>query len=566
MRRRGSRAIACAGLLLAATSARAGSAVRYALVIGNDQADPQIAQMEPLRHAEQEARQLADNLVRFANFDPSRIETVVGKSRSEVLAAAARLAARHRADRQELGKLPTLFAFFFSGHGLSGKLLTRSGAVTGDDLAGVVRDMDASLTVGLFDACYAGSLDFVALHAKGVVVTPGFNPIIELPKEILDAEGTMWFASSKANEVSYEDERMGGLFMHYFTEAFTAAPADGVGIPLEAMWEYARRRTSEVAAEHGRIQTPEKIVRSLTARGPLYFSFPRERTASLVFDADVEGTFLIQYAQAGLAERVIKRSGAPLRVLAFDGEVVLSQLQGDGARATPSGRFLLGRGDDVVVRSDRAGVPIHSAGFAESPIRAKGELPGLALTRSRARTELALGAGYRYTAAPEGAPLAPSQWTAGGWMYRGRMSFGVQLLGGTSSHAFESWSYRLQQIGLLGSAGYGLELRGPRLDLEAEAGPSLLLLRYGSGAGRTAVGGWLGLGARLSVPIPRSNPWLLLHLRPMAGLTVSPGVAAGDGAAHFALAPALEVGLSVPLGWGAAGDRSEATGLLPGAP
>ena len=148
------------------------------------------------------------------------------------------------------------------------------------------------------------------------------------------------------------------------------------------MWEYARRRTAATAAEHGRVQTPEKIVRALTARGPLYFSFPRERTAALRFDADVEGTFLIQYSQAGLAEKVTKKRGQELEAAAFEGEVVLSRLSGGGSSAPPTARFHLGRGDRVLVHAHHAELPAYPTGFWQSPIRAKGDLTDLSLTRS----------------------------------------------------------------------------------------------------------------------------------------------------------------------------------------
>jgi len=540
----------CVPVLVVAAAARAGSSVRYALIVGNNRADPGVVQIEPLQHAEEEAIRLAEKLIQFANFDHTRVETVVGKGLTDVLAAAHRLADQHEADRAELGPLPTLFALFFTGHGLSGKLLTANGAVTGEDLAKVVRDMDASLTLGFFDACYSGALDFDALRAKGVVVTPGFNPVAVLPKEILDSEGTMWFVSSKENEISYEDERLGGLFMHFFSEAFTAAPLDDVGIPLEAMWEYARRRTAATAAEHGRVQTPEKIVRALTARGPLYFSFPRERTAALRFDADVEGTFLIQYSQAGLAEKVTKTRGQELEAAAFEGEVVLSRLSGGGSSAPPTARFHLGRGDRVLVHAHHAELPAYPTGFWQSPIRAKGDLTDLSLTRSGPRTEVALGAGYRFSLAPEAALNTPHQGVIEASWFRGPLSFGLQLAAGATEASYETWSYRMQEVGLQASAGYGLDLSSLRLDFETAAGPSFVALRYGNRVSRRAVAGWLGAGTRLSVPIPFGKPLILIHARALAGVKLSQGIVAGDTATHASFAPVLEAGVSLPIaGW-----------------
>lgn len=539
-----------AGLMVVAPSARAGSAVRYALVVGNNRADADLTRMEPLRHAEQEAAKLAKNLVRYANFDSARVETVLGGDRKDVLAAATRLAQRHAADKGELGSLPTLFAFFFTGHGLSGRLLTKGGALSTDDLSGIVKEMGANLTLGFFDACYAGGLDLVSLRAKGIVVTPGFNPVAQLPKEMLDSEGTMWFASSRATEVSYEDERLGGLFMHFFGEAFTSAPADGVGISLDAMWEYARRRTADYASQRGRTQTPEMFVRSLQARGPVYFSFPRPRTATLQFDAAVEGGFVVQYAQAGLVERVKKQAGVVLEVPAFEGEVALSRLLADGTSTAPTGRFTLRKGERVLVRAEGTDAPRHSAGFPDSAIRPKGDLAGYSFTRRTLGSEVALGGGVRFTPIGDGAMGVPLQVTAGLPVFRGPISLGLAVSIGQSERAFESWSYRLQEIGVHLSGGYGIDLKPVRLDLEAMGGPSFLAVRYGSGATRDTVAGWLGAGARVSVPVPFRGPFVFLHARAMAGLRLAEGIAGSDTAAHLAFAPTLEVGLSIPfLSW-----------------
>jgi hypothetical protein len=535
-----------AALALAPLAARAGSPVRYALVVGNNAADPRVVDIEPLAHAEREAREIADDLVRWANFDADRVETIVGGRRQDVLAAARRLAERHRRDRQELGDVPALFAFFFTGHGVSGRLVTADGALSGDDLATIVGQMDTTLTLGFFDACYAGSLATEALRGKGVNVTPGFNPVRELPKEILESEGTMWFVSSRENEVSYEDERMGGLFMHFLSEAFTRADTDGVGVSLETMWEYARRRTAEVASRKGRVQTPEKIVRSLKARGPLYFSFPHGRASTLRFEAAVEGTFLVQYVNAELTERVEKRAGAPLDIAAFEGEVVLRRVAG-GAPG-PFQRFTLGRGELVTVRDAGGREGGRQLGWSENRVRAKGELPGLELARAAAAPELVLGAGYRFGPVRDRALGAAHQLVVDGRVLRGRFSGGLTLGLGAARRSFPSWSYELQELGLQAALGYGLPLGRTRLDLEAAAGPTLALVRYGDGSRRTAWGAWAGGAARLTVPIPARRPRVLAWARGALGVAWAPGIAAGDRALRAAAAPQASLGIAVPFG------------------
>ena len=55
----------------------AKSNVRYALIIGNNQANPQLTQLKELRHAEREAAQIRANLIQYGNFDPKRTVLVV---------------------------------------------------------------------------------------------------------------------------------------------------------------------------------------------------------------------------------------------------------------------------------------------------------------------------------------------------------------------------------------------------------------------------------------------------------------------------------------------------------
>lgn len=521
----------------------AGSGSRYALVVGNNVGRSEL-DLEPLRFAEQEARNLTEHLVRYGNFDPERVELVVGKGRAEILQAAARLAERHRQDRAELGPLPTLFAIFFTGHGLSGKLLTANEPVRGEEMAALVQRMDATLTIGFFDACYSGSLDWAALKAKGAVSTPGFNLFSELPREVLDSEGTIWFVSSRAGEPSFEDEQLGGLFMHFFTEAFTAAPRDGVGATLEGMWEYAQRETAAWAMRHGRRQSPEKQVRNLKARGPVYFSFPRQRTAQLRFDRDVQGTFLLRYEQAGLVETIVKRAGEPLEVATYEGEALLSRADVAGA----SRQLSLAAGKVIHVQQIGAAPQVHALGFTDQPVRSKGALPSLELTEPVSRTAVEAGAGYRFALEPAGR-LATSPHNLAVWVALERGSFfaALDVSGGLRSGQFEAWSYSLRQLDVRALAGWGFDLGGPRLDVAAIAGPRFSWVRYGSGATRAPLGAWTGGGLRLCWPVPSGKPSVTFSATAAGGALWSQGIAIGATRTSAAPAGVLELALGVPL-------------------
>jgi hypothetical protein len=528
-------------------SASAGSTTRYALVVGNNYGNTTALELDNLQHAEREAGRLRDQLIRFGNFDPERVILVTGKGRTEILAAASRLARLHRQDREQLGELPSLFAFFFTGHGLSGQLLTADQSLQGQDLADIFGQMDATLTLGFFDACYAGSLDLVELKAKGVVSTPGFNPVAELPDELLNSEGTMWFASSRPNELSYEDEGLGGLFTHFFVEAFTHAPQGGVGITLDNMWEYARSRTLAHAAKYGRNQTPEKIVRNLKARGPLYFSYPRERSATLVFEEQVAGTFLLRYDYGALVEKVVKAKGRPKEVAVYEGKLTLSRVDPDAAGSHPSRHLKLGRGEEVRIRSQGTAAGMHGPGYDESPIHSKGHLPGLELTQRAASPALVAGASYRFSLVPQRVLGVPHSFAGGAWFAHGPLCAAVEVSYGVDSGSYQTWSYDLAEVGLHLRAGYGFDLGGPRLDLLAIFGMSFFDLTYKSGAARQPLGGWLGGGVRFLLPLPLRNPWVILAAQAGIGARISEGIAKDDRETYWSPEPVFTVGLSVPI-------------------
>lgn len=531
-------------VLLASPAFAAGPLLRYALVVGNNHGHSPDGPLPPLRHAEREAEELRETLVRFGNFDREGTIVVTGAGREEILRQARILAERHRKARRQLGEASSLFAFFFTGHGLSGKLLTADEPLDGADLVGLFREMDATLSVGLFDACFAGSLDLESLRAKGVIATPGFNPVAELPDELLNAEGSLWFVSSRPTEQSFEDSRLGGLFTHFFIESFTAVPPDTLGVSLDAMWEYTRSRTSAVAAKHGRMQTPVKIVRHLKAEGPVYFSFPRERTARLRFASDVEGTFLVQYQQGAMAERVVKRPGRPLDVALFSGNVRLSRVESE--TSAPTAEFQIADGQQVVIRTADVERARTAPGFRESPIQLKGELPGMTLGKQHG-SEWHLVAGYGAAPVSENLMSADRYGTLGVYVARGMLALGAEGSWGQRSREFEAWKYSGTELGVRLSAGLGMAFSRSRLDLEVLAGPTWLQTRYGTGEIRETLGAWAGAGLRFSTSVEIGAVTLSPFLRASAGMKWSRGIAASAVSPASAFQPAAQFGVALRL-------------------
>ncbi len=90
-------ALAC---LLSAAPPTFAMTLRYALIIGNDYSEE--SELPALRHAERDARRVADALRRYAGVTPERSVVLTGPTRASVAAAARHLAARRAEDAAQL--------------------------------------------------------------------------------------------------------------------------------------------------------------------------------------------------------------------------------------------------------------------------------------------------------------------------------------------------------------------------------------------------------------------------------------------------------------------------------
>ncbi len=534
-------------LILDSALGLAKSSARYALIIGNNKGYSNTLKLPTLKHAEHEAKNLSRVLISHGNFDSRRVILLTGVGRKDILRAVDRLAKIHRRDRKRLGDVSTLFAMFFTGHGLAGKLLTLDDPLDGRDLANIRRKINATLTVGFFDACYAGGLDFDTLTAKGAISTPGYNPVVEVPKEMLASKGLLWFVSSKPDELSYEDKKIGGLFTHYFIEAFNKAPHDEIGVSLENMWEFARSHTQKHAAHFGRMQTPEKVVQTLKSSGPLYFSYQQTRSAQLIFEKEVKGLFILTYEKGGLIETVDKKPGHILKAPIYDGKLLISKIETQRNTAFPTLRLDVHRRSSVRIRSKGFASSPTKFGFQDLPIRGKGGLSDLVFEKRVPNATLTLGAGYRFSFNSQPVLYLPHEATAKGWLAKGPLSIGVQLGYGTDSTSEGEWGYRLHGIDSQLMAGYGFGFGANRLDLEAAGGLSFFYMSYLSGNKRNLLGAWLGGAAVLSVPLPQRDPWIIFQAKTGMGARLSPGLVFSDDSIYLSAEPIFEVLALVPL-------------------
>jgi hypothetical protein len=504
-------------------SARAVT-LRYSLVIGNNQGRDEggLEVFAPLQHAEREAETLYERLIELANFDATeeRILLLRGATRAQVVEAAERLAARKAADEEQYGHVDSLFLFFFTGHGLQGRLLLDDGPLTAQELAGVFRTVDATFRIGVFDACYSGSLEATALSEKGIELTPGINLFGELPDEVLTAEGSVWLVSSGPGEVSYEDQTLGGVFTHFIIEALERAPADGPGITLDSVWNYARRKTVAYTSRRRRRQVPQQLVTKLRASGPLYLSFPAKRSARLVLAGSLAGRFVLTYADGQLMESIDKRRGAREDVPVYPGSAVLSFYRDGQVLVQENIRFV--EGAPVVLRGPQDLPPIRRPGEGTTDLWIKGAGGNtLVATATEPRFSAILGAGL-YQAVGEKGILAPER----GVLAWARLDHGaVALLAGIgygrAAEEYSTWSYALDAWHGELRGGLALNVGSARLTGGLLFAADHSWQRYGDGSRRRA---WTLQPGGFAALLYPSSQIVSVELSAAAGPARSPGV------------------------------------------
>ncbi len=501
-------------------------ALRYALIVGNNVGVDSDGHQPfpPLHFAEREAGALKKKLVALSNFDASQKRTrlLLGAKRHQVKAAIAALVRQMKKDTALVGNTETLFLFYFTGHGLAGELLLEDGPLTADEVGEMFRQLDADFSVGVFDACYSGSLEKEALKAKGVRSTPGLNLFREMPEEILSAEGRIWYVSSGPGQASYEDDHIGGVFTHFFIRGLAEAARDGPGITLERIWHFARENTVEYTAKRNREQVPEQFIARLKASAPIYFSFPLERTATLVLADSVQGQFALSYADGHLTEIINKAKGKPRKIAVYPGRARLMLIEEGRNRAFKE--FHLQKNEEVVIHLLQKEEPPPAIGTRAVNLWEKGiglEMPVTASTVTSGVSAL-IGVSYDVDLSLEEALLPVQHGALNVRLDYARLNLGVHLGYGYDSGRFALWDYKAHALSAAGDVGAGFDVKRVRLTTGASFRFARMWQRFGDGVERAGYA--LQPAAFLSVTCPnigRVVGELSLHGGPVRTLGIA---------------------------------------------
>jgi hypothetical protein len=355
----------------------------------------------------------------------------------------------------------------------------------------------------------------------------------------------MWFTSSRPDQVSYEDDRLGGVFTHFFIEALENAQPDRFGVTLEEIWEYARSHTQKYTSRAGRPQTPQKMIRNLTSTGPLYFAFPVNRSATLLFDAQVAGRFLVHYESGQLTELITKETGQERHVPMYPGEVLIERLSSGGKERQ---YVTLTSGSTVRMRNRIGWKDTAGLGARETELVAKGgRLEGMLLTERVWSWSGLVEFDYRAAFGPE---FGVASLHNGGMGFRvdyGWLTMHLGLSYGTHSEDYQAWGYDLERTELRVGVGPALDLGDCRLSLVAEGTLFSRDVSYRDGAKRPRGGFGMGVATSFLFPLIRGPLHLYVSLRAgLAAERASP-VTPMDASPEWNLVPWGGIGLAMKV-------------------
>jgi hypothetical protein len=283
---------------------------RVAILIGANDPPPTLV---PLRYAHEDARRMADALIRVGGFAAADVHVLLDPARSEIDQA---LALAHEAALATGGNV--LFLFYYSGHSDGQSVYPHGTAVSIQDLRVRIGMVGARVLVGILDTCHGGAWT----QTKGLSVGPPLNPIDLVS---LATEGTALLSSSSGLENAHEAEAIQGSFFthHLIGGLLGAADSNGDGdVTLVEAFDYAKDHT---------IQDSAKV--ATTVQHPSY-------------DVQLRGRqdLVLSQVKASTSLLTLTETAGPLEVIQLESGVTVAEL-GPGARlarlALPPGRYLV---------------------------------------------------------------------------------------------------------------------------------------------------------------------------------------------------------------------------------
>jgi hypothetical protein len=267
-------------VLLLCFGYRAGHAARYAVIAGCNKGGENVA---ALKYAENDAREFADILQTLGGFELGNVRMVADCDSALLKRSLSSIDSLMKHDKDP----NSLFLFYYSGHADAGHLLLNKQRYPLSALHDYFDSCAASIKIGIFDACYSGSVTTM----KGGTQTQPFY--FQEQKTI---QGRIIIASSAASEAAQESQTLkGSIFSHHWFNALrgSADIANSRQVTINQAYQYAYRKTLETTAlTSGEIQHPVYKF-DIHGQGDIVLTSLTKASSSLVFDRTCEGKFLV---------------------------------------------------------------------------------------------------------------------------------------------------------------------------------------------------------------------------------------------------------------------------------
>jgi len=276
---------------------------RMAYIVGANDGG---AERVTLRYASTDAVKLGRVIRELGGVAPRDLRVLQSSSLDELLAGFRQLRADVAAARQGGARVELLV--YYSGHSDDQGLLLGDRRLSYEQLREEIRLIPADVHIAILDSCASGAFTRV----KGGTRRAAF-----LADESTRVEGYAFIASSSADEVAQESDRIAAsFFTHYLISGLRGAAdvnRDG-RVTLNEAYQFAFAETvSRTEATQGGVQHPAYNLH-LAGTGDIVMTDLRATSATLLVAADVHGRLFIRDRDGYLVVELMKLGGRPIEL------------------------------------------------------------------------------------------------------------------------------------------------------------------------------------------------------------------------------------------------------------